>query len=54
MMQSYVKTNLFTNDELQLDKASYSNTDSSEYLDFTVYYWISYRTNSGLGELSIG
>ena len=26
MIRSYVQTNLFTDDELQLDKASYSNS----------------------------
>ena len=26
----------------------------SEYLDFNFYYWVTYRANVGLGELSIG
>ena len=25
-----------------------------EYLDFTFYYWVTYRASAGLGELSIG
>ena len=28
--------------------------DISEYLDFGFYDWVPYRTNAGLGELSIG
>ena len=28
--------------------------DTSEYFEFTFYDWVTYRTNEGLGELSIG
>ena len=28
--------------------------DISEYLDFTFYDWVTYRANSGLGEIYIG
>ena len=28
--------------------------DISEYLDFSFYDWVSYRCNTGLGEISIG
>ena len=28
--------------------------DTSKYLYFTFYDWVTYRTNSGLGGLSIG
>ena len=28
--------------------------DISEYLDFSFYDWVTYRSNAGLGELSLG
>ena len=28
--------------------------DISEYIDFGFYDWVTYRSNAGLGELSIG
>ena len=28
--------------------------DISEYLDFSFYDWVTYRTNAGLGESSLG
>ena len=49
-----VSSSQYASGRTTLDYIMGETPDISEYLYFTFYDWVTYRTNSGLGELSIG
>ena len=49
-----VSSSRYASDRTPLEYITVDTPDIIEYLYFTFYYWITYRTNYGLGEMSIG
>ena len=44
----------YVSGSIPLEYITGETPDISEYLEFNFYYWVTYRSNAGLGELSIG
>ena len=49
-----VSSTRYANGRTPLEIITGETPDISEYLDFGFYDWVTYRTNAGLGELSLG
>ena len=49
-----VSSSRYANGRTGLEMITGETPDISEYVDFGFYDWVTYRTNAGLGELSIG
>ena len=49
-----ISSSRYVNGRTPLEYITGETPDISEYLDFGFYDWVTYRTNAGLGELSIG
>ena len=49
-----VSSSRYANGRTAVEYITGETPDISEYLDFGFYDWVTYRTNAGLGELSIG
>ena len=54
MVNLSVSSSQYESGKKPLDYITGETPDISEYLYFMFYYWITCRTNSGLGKLSIG
>ena len=49
-----VSSSRYASGRIPLEHITGKTPNISEYLDFTFYDWVTYRANSGLGELYIG
>jgi len=49
-----VSSSKYTNGRTALKIVTNETPDISEYLDFSFYNWVVYRSNAGMGESSIG
>jgi hypothetical protein len=49
-----VSSSKYANGRTPLEIITGETPDISEYLDFSFYDWVRYRTNAGMGESSIG
>ena len=49
-----VSSTKYTNGRTPIEIISGDTPDISKYLDFSFYNWVSYRTNAGLGKVSVG
>ena len=50
----YVSSSPYTSGRTPLEYITVETPGISEHLDFIFYDWVTYRGNSGLGELSLG
>ena len=49
-----VSSSKYANGRTAIEIVTGETPDISEYLDFSFYDWVIYRTNAGLGESSLG